>query len=1201
MKKTRTLLSIFWAVVIAIAVFVIPAIANENDTPDESVVFNITTDKKEYKSGEKIELNLLLENKNQFSIKNIIVNEIEADGFEISDNTADFKLGALGSGETMSATYTFGIVRNENSMLFKILMIVGAVLTLGAIVTIVVLIVKKKKAKVAATTVMCLVLTLSMLPVFQTQTFAQDKAKKYSAEADVEIEVDGEEASLKAKVEYVVSEENLTHKYTVSFNTDGGNNIAAVEVEEGQKISEPETPVKEGYVFAGWFADEGHTEIFLFEETPVVKDMTLYAGWIEGTIDDFVVAYIASQIDIVFQQGDNINHVTRDVGLPTELEGVTGVSLKWISSDELISEDGEVTRPENEDEKVTLTLFVEKNEAKCERQHVLNVIHKSNRVIDDIQNSSVIDIENMNPEGELDISYNDDKTQVTSIEGKYSELVVENADDALDAIQGIRTIVGVTDPYNELKLVVVNSDEYGAEYTFAQVYNGYEVYARRITVSANLSGVTDSLGSGFYPSTKLAEIDTNIKVAQQDAEKIANNKYGGECKVVEGSTNFVYYTINEYENSPVFAYRMDVAGEDSNNKYTEATIFIDSQTGEIAHIEKHITGVSAETGSGKNELGQKVSFPVVFTWTDWYFYYMQDIERDIQMYNQAFDTNFRIGSEINWWTDETAISAYTNMIKTFDWFKNTLNRNSLDGNGMNIKVVVHNDLYDDNAFWHGGKKTLNFCDNSFGSSLKTSTAAALDVVAHEFTHGVVDYITGDGLPYENATGAIDEGYADIFGCLIDGDWQLGEDWMTLRDASNPTAYEAPDKLSSPFYVDYTVDSSDGGGVHTNSSLVYHAAYLMNKYGMSKTTLAKVWYKSLSMGYDSTSDFYTVRRNVLKAAKKMNLDEELIVIIKKAFDEVEIFGARGTLSGTVTDVEGNPIVGAEISFEHNGAVVDTTQTDNNGSYSVLLDAQNYSVKISADDYVSYVAVAEVFEEETAILNATLVKAGNGTVCGTVVSATSAMTISNVTLNVRSGLNMKNGTIIKTAKTNNSGLFNFELEAGYYTIEMVCEGYTTGYVNVLVNSGESSVANGSLSPVMTSSTYRVVLSWGRIPYDLDSHLYGETTDGSAYHVYYLNKEALNSTGREVANLDVDDINSYGPETTTFVVETEGKYEFVVHRYSFSGSLPDSGATVEVYNGTKLIAKFIVDSTQSDSYRYWNVFTIENGIFKTVNTMR
>lgn len=1198
MKKTKTLLSILLAVVVMLAVMAIPAFAATDVNPAEAVEFNIATDKEEYTFGEEIKVSVNLENKNQFPIRNIVLKEIVSGGFELDSATSNLTLGTLAAGETMSVTYTLGIVPSDNSIFLTIL-IVGAVVVFAVIATIIFVVLKKKKAKAAVTSALCLVLMLSLIPTLPLGVFAQDAAKNYSAESTVEIKVDGKEAVLKAELEYSVLEDDLITKHTVSFNTDGGTEIAPVEVEDGQLLTAPEAPVKDGFIFTGWFVNEEHSERFLFEETKVTSDMTLYADWFAGDVDTFVAEYIARQIDIVYHQGDNADYVTHNIGLPVELEGVSGVSIKWTSSSDYIKADGTVTRPDGEDQKVTLTVCVERNDAKYEHKHELTVIHKNDRDTDTIQNSSVIDIENMNPDGDLEISYNDDKSQVTSIEGKYSEIVVENADDALDALQGIHTIVGITDPYNELKLLVVNSDEYGAEYTFAQVYNGYDVYSRRITVSADASGVTDSLGSGAYPTGKLAAVDTTVTISKVDAEALAENKYGGECKVVTASTTMVYFTINEYEENPVFAYSVSVSGDNSEGKYVEATIFIDSKNGDIIYINSNVTGASADTGSGKNEQGDEVTFPIAFTWTDWYFFYMEDLEREIQMYDQILFMDFRIGSELNWWTDETAISAYTNIIKTYDWYKNTLGRESVDGNGLDLKVVVHDDSYYENAFWRGSDSTLHFCDNSPSNKNDVTTSGALDVVAHEFTHGVFQYITG-GVPYSNAPGAINEGYADIFGCLVEGDWQIGEDWQTLRDASNPTAHSAPDKLSSPFYIDYTVDSSDNGGVHTNSSLVYHAAYLMNKYGMSNETLAKVWYKSLSMGYDATSDFYTVRRNVLKAAKKMNLGEESIVIIKKAFDEVEIYGARGTITGKVTDVAGNPIVGAEVTFEHNGVLVHTTKTDEAGTYSALLDSQNYSVTISANDYVTYVAVSEVVEEETVTLNAMLVKEGSGTVKGTVVSATSAMTISDVTLNVRSGLNMKTGTIVKTGKSNASGAFTFELEAGYYTIEMLCDGYTTGYVNVLVNSGEAVVANGSLSPIMTSSTYRVVLTWGRSPEDLDSHLIGQAADGSTYHVYYSDKHAYNNSGREVANLDVDDTTSYGPETTTFIVETTGKYEFIVHRYSSRGSLPDSGATVEVYNGTRLIAKYTVDSTQSDSYRYWEVFTIENGIFKTINEM-
>ncbi len=1000
-------------------------------------------------------------------------------------------------------------------------------------------------------------------------------------------------------VRYAVQDGNKIQGYTVKFDSDGGTAIDDIVVEKGATISAPTEPQKEGHIFTGWYTSKDYNEKFLFDSTPITEDLVLYADWVSGDTDTMLCRYVAYQLDIQFQNGDNINHVTKDVVLPTQVEGVDGIEATWESSSNFISTTGKVTRPAENDETITLSVTVKKNDASYKLDYSLTVIHANDRDKATIPNNSVVDVENMNEGKEFDISYNEDKTQVVSIEGKYSEITVDNTDDALDVVQSIHTIVGIKNPYDELKILTNNSDEYGAEYTFVQMYNGYEVYSRRITISVDADGVTDFLGSGVYATSKLESVNTNKGVSQDAAEQTAQAHFGGECTVAEGNTTFMYYTINEYEESPKFVYAVYVSGKDDSGKYIDGIVFIDANAGDIVGVNSETTGASADTGSGKTEQGNKVTFPIAFTWTDWYFYYMQDLERDIQMYDQKMFVDFRIGSEFNWWTDKTAISAYTNMIKTYDWYKNVLNRDSLDGNGFDLKVVVHNDHYSDNAYWSGSEKTLNFCDNGFGSSLKATTAGALDVVAHEYTHGIVQFVTG-GLPYQNAPGAINEGYADIFGCLVDGDWQIGEDWQTIRDASNPTKYQAPDKISSEFYVDYTVDSSDNGGVHTNSSLLYHAAYLMSEAGVPNNTLAKLWYKSLSMGYDGTSDFQTVRKNVLKAAKKIKLSEEQIVIIKNAFDAVEIFGDRGTLEGTVSELAGNKKANTEIKILHNGAVVKTISTDANGCFDLLLDEGEYIVEVSCDGYVKYTSSIEITEDETTTVEIILVKEGVGNVNGVVVSATSALSIDGVELNVRKGMNVKAGDIVKTARTNNSGEYAFELEAGYYTIEMIRDGYTTGYINVLVSAGANVVANGSLSPIMTSDTYRVVLTWGRNPSDLDSHLVGQAEDGSSYHVYYSSKNGYDNSRNLIANLDVDDTTSYGPETTTFSVDTAGTYKFYVHRYS-SGSLPDSGATVEVYNGYNLIAKYIINSDASDGCRYWDVFTIENGIFKTVNTMR
>lgn len=68
--------------------------------------------------------------------------------------------------------------------------------------------------------------------------------------------------------------------YTVSFHTGEGSTVESQTVTEGETAAPPADPVREGYTFDGWFADEALTEPFDFA-TPVYADMTLYAAWTE--------------------------------------------------------------------------------------------------------------------------------------------------------------------------------------------------------------------------------------------------------------------------------------------------------------------------------------------------------------------------------------------------------------------------------------------------------------------------------------------------------------------------------------------------------------------------------------------------------------------------------------------------------------------------------------------------------------------------------------------------------------------------------------------------------------------------------------------------------------------------------------------------------------------------------------------------------
>ena len=67
-------------------------------------------------------------------------------------------------------------------------------------------------------------------------------------------------------------------KFTVSFETNGGNYIASQIVQKGEKANRPTDPYRSGYNFSAWYADSSLTSLFDFNE-PIISDTKVYASW----------------------------------------------------------------------------------------------------------------------------------------------------------------------------------------------------------------------------------------------------------------------------------------------------------------------------------------------------------------------------------------------------------------------------------------------------------------------------------------------------------------------------------------------------------------------------------------------------------------------------------------------------------------------------------------------------------------------------------------------------------------------------------------------------------------------------------------------------------------------------------------------------------------------------------------------------------
>ena len=75
-------------------------------------------------------------------------------------------------------------------------------------------------------------------------------------------------------------------EYMVTFNTDGGSEVASQTVRKGEKITKPEVPIKNGYDFDGWYAGD---EVWSFVDYVVTDNMTLTAKW---NISTYSINYV---------------------------------------------------------------------------------------------------------------------------------------------------------------------------------------------------------------------------------------------------------------------------------------------------------------------------------------------------------------------------------------------------------------------------------------------------------------------------------------------------------------------------------------------------------------------------------------------------------------------------------------------------------------------------------------------------------------------------------------------------------------------------------------------------------------------------------------------------------------------------------------------------------------------------------------------
>jgi Zn-dependent metalloprotease len=404
--------------------------------------------------------------------------------------------------------------------------------------------------------------------------------------------------------------------------------------------------------------------------------------------------------------------------------------------------------------------------------------------------------------------------------------------------------------------------------------------------------------AGLQPGPALSEANALSKALQEigaekykwqlpEEESFLKRERNNAASSFFPKGTLVYYS-GERDVIPTamrLAYKFDIYAAEPVSRQL---VFVDAVNGKILGKREVLHETNA-TGTAQTGYSGTQTITTDFTGTA---YRLRETGRGngINTYNMQTGTNYASAvdftdadnnwNNVNTAKDEYATDAHWGTEKTYDYFFQTYGRNSIDNLGMTLNSYVHYSTNFFNAYWDGDRMTYGDGDAAHGNKPLTT----LDICGHEITHGITEFTSA--LVYSYESGAMNEGFSDIFGTAIEAfarpannDWLIGGDFFPIRSMSNPNAYNDPDTYQGNFW---SSDGSDNGGVHTNSGVLNHWFYLLtvggsgvndhnvsfNVTGIGMTKAAAIAYRLNTVYLVPTSDYYAARILGIQAAEDL---------------------------------------------------------------------------------------------------------------------------------------------------------------------------------------------------------------------------------------------------------------------------------------------------------------------------------------------
>lgn len=457
----------------------------------------------------------------------------------------------------------------------------------------------------------------------------------------------------------------------------------------------------------------------------------------------------------------------------------------------------------------------------------------------------------------------------------------------------------------ELVVYQTDKDELGFTHTrYREYFNNHPIEGTTL-IAHSRNGVVVSINGDYIQEIQTA---ANPALSEQQALQAALKKVNARvyqwedekatalARVAHNDPSFTYYPKGELvivhksnaDHSPAsyrLAYKFNVYAA---QPLYRANVFVDAGTGEILDEQNLICTVDA-VGTAVTKYSGTVTMTSDNYGTNQYRLRETGRGNGIETYNLKNGTTYTNTDFTNAssaWTstgnDQTATDAHWGAEATYDYYKKTFNRNSIDNKGFKLLSYVHYDNNYVNAYWNGSEMTYGDGNISQGFNIMT----ALDVCGHEITHGLVSNTANLG---NGEAGALNEGFADIFGTTIEAFVRLGQhDWIMgsditcttagvpnhkgIRDMSAPKNFQQPDT-----YKGTNWDS--GGEVHKNNGPSIFWYYLMcqgksgtndngdayNVTAIGMDDAAKIAYRALTVYFTSGTNYASARTGAIQAA------------------------------------------------------------------------------------------------------------------------------------------------------------------------------------------------------------------------------------------------------------------------------------------------------------------------------------------------